>query len=64
MSAGPNTHGDSGLGPGGIAGIVIGCVAALALILLIAGFFAYRRYKEHVVSYQSSLHHARPAKDR
>ena len=42
------TASDSGLAPGGIAGIVVGSVAALALVLL-AGFLAYRRFQEHKV---------------
>ena len=47
--------GQDGLGPGGIAGIVVGSVAALALFLLVAGFIAYRRFQEHKVEHLPCL---------
>ena len=34
----------------GIAGIVVGCIAALAFVALVAGLFAYWKYQAHTVS--------------
>ena len=56
------SHGSSGLGGGAIAGVVVGCVCGMGIILAIAAFLIARHYRSKVrnASYAGSVQNMLP----